>query len=177
MRAVGARNICSPVTFKSLAEHTDAMGATMPFSRYKTADSDLMEAMRAAFHRICDVLQLACDREDPLTEVVVTKIVELAKTGERDPEKLCFAVLAAFVAQAGVHRLDRGGLCLASLRGAARLTDDRLPDERGGGARHLIGRSLSRKATFWWSPASIASPGALGTFKTSFALSEHGARS
>ena len=65
----------------------------MPFSGY-AADSDLMEAMRAAFHRICDVLQLARDREDPLTEVVVTKIVELAKTGERDPEKLCFAVLA-----------------------------------------------------------------------------------
>ena len=53
-----------------------------------------MEAMRAAFYRICDVLQLSCDREDPLTDVVVTKIVELAKGGERDPEKLCFAVLA-----------------------------------------------------------------------------------
>jgi hypothetical protein len=65
----------------------------MPLSGYDT-DSDLMEAMRAAFHRICDVLQLSCDREDPLTEVVVTKIVELAKAGERDPDKLCFAVLA-----------------------------------------------------------------------------------
>jgi hypothetical protein len=29
-----------------------------------------------------------------MTEVVVTKIVDLAKAGERDPEKLCFAVLA-----------------------------------------------------------------------------------
>jgi hypothetical protein len=66
------------------------MGETMPFSRYKTADSDLMEAMRAA----CEVLELSCDREDPLTEVVVTKIVELAKAGERDPEILCFTVLA-----------------------------------------------------------------------------------
>jgi hypothetical protein len=52
-----------------------------------------MEAMRAAFHRVCDVLELSCDREDPLTEVVVTKIVELAKAGERDPEMLCFTVL------------------------------------------------------------------------------------
>jgi hypothetical protein len=66
----------------------------MPFSRYKTADSSLMEAMRAAFHRVCNVLQLSCDREDPLTEVIVTKIVELAKAGERDPEILCFTVLA-----------------------------------------------------------------------------------
>jgi hypothetical protein len=66
----------------------------MPFSRYQTADSDLMEAMRAAFYRVCDILQLSCDREDPLTEIVITKIVELAKAGERDPEKLCFTVLA-----------------------------------------------------------------------------------
>jgi hypothetical protein len=36
--------------------------------------------MRAAFYLVCDVLQLSvlqlsCDREDPLTEIVVTKIV------------------------------------------------------------------------------------------------------
>jgi hypothetical protein len=69
------------------------MGATMPFSS-STVDPSLMDAMRAAFNRVCDVLQLSCDRADPLTEVVVTKIVDLAKAGERDPEKLCFAVLA-----------------------------------------------------------------------------------
>jgi hypothetical protein len=69
------------------------MGATMPFSKY-VVDSDLMEIMRAAFHPVCDILQLACDREDPLTEIVVTKIVELAKAGERDPEVLCIDVLA-----------------------------------------------------------------------------------
>jgi hypothetical protein len=69
------------------------MEFTMPFSKY-TCEPDLMEAMRAAFYRVCDVLQLSCDREDRLTEVVVTKIVDLAKKGERDPEKLCFTVLA-----------------------------------------------------------------------------------
>jgi hypothetical protein len=67
--------------------------ATMPFSKY-TCEPDLIEAMRAAFYRVCDVLQLSYDREDPLTEVVVTKIVELAKAGERDPEILCFTVLS-----------------------------------------------------------------------------------
>jgi hypothetical protein len=67
----------------------------MPFPRYDV-DPEMMEAMRAAFYRVCDVLQLSCDREDPLTEIVVTKIVELAKAGERDPEKLCFDVLAEF---------------------------------------------------------------------------------
>jgi hypothetical protein len=66
----------------------------MPFSRYKIADSDLMEAMHEAFHRVCNILQLSGDREDPLTEIVVEKIVELAKAGERDPEILCIDVLA-----------------------------------------------------------------------------------
>ena len=51
-----------------------------------------MEAMRTAFYRVCEVLQLSC--EDPMTEIVVTKIVELAKAGERDPDILCFTVLA-----------------------------------------------------------------------------------
>jgi hypothetical protein len=69
-------------------------GMTMPFSRYKIADSSLMEAMRAAFHKVCEELQLNCDREDPLTEVVITKIVELAKAGECCPEILCRKVLA-----------------------------------------------------------------------------------
>jgi hypothetical protein len=46
----------------------------MPFSKYD-ADftADLMEAMMATFYRVCDILQLSGDREDPLTEIVVTK--------------------------------------------------------------------------------------------------------
>jgi hypothetical protein len=71
------------------------MGATMPFSKYNADfNADLMEAMRAAFYRVCDILQLSGDREDRLTDLVVTRIVELAKAGERDPEVLCIDVLA-----------------------------------------------------------------------------------
>jgi hypothetical protein len=69
------------------------MGAAMPFSRYDV-DPEMMEAMRAAFYRVCDILLLSGDREDQLTEIVVLKIVELAKAGERDPEILCIDVLA-----------------------------------------------------------------------------------
>jgi hypothetical protein len=65
----------------------------MPFSKY-TADPDLMEVMRDTFHRVRDILQLSCERDDPLTEIVITKIVELAKARERDPEVLCIDVLA-----------------------------------------------------------------------------------
>jgi hypothetical protein len=65
----------------------------MPFSKLDL-DPEHIEAMHAAFRRVCDILQLSCDREDPLTEIVVMKIMDLAKAGERDPEILCIDVLA-----------------------------------------------------------------------------------
>jgi hypothetical protein len=65
----------------------------MPFSKY-TVDPEHIEAMRAAFRRVCDILQLDCGHEDPMTEIVVMKIVNLAKAGELDPEQICIDVLA-----------------------------------------------------------------------------------
>jgi hypothetical protein len=73
------------------------MGATMPFSKLQL-DPEHIEAMHDAFQRVCDILQLSCDREDPLTEIVVLKIMELAKSGQREPEILCIDVLAALEA-------------------------------------------------------------------------------
>jgi hypothetical protein len=40
--------------------------------------------MRAAFRRVCDVLRLNGNTEDPLTEIIV----------ETDPERLCIDVLS-----------------------------------------------------------------------------------
>ena len=69
----------------------------MPFSKLAlTLDPEHIEAMHDAFRRVRDILQLSCDREDPLTELAVLKIVDLAKAGERDPEILCIDVLAEF---------------------------------------------------------------------------------
>jgi hypothetical protein len=70
-----------------------SVGATMPFSKHDI-DPQHIEAMRAAFRRVCDILQLNCEADDPMTEIVVMKIVELAKAGELDPERLCLAVIA-----------------------------------------------------------------------------------
>jgi hypothetical protein len=53
---------------------------------------------------VCEVLQLSCDREDPLTEVIVLKIVELAKAGERDPDILCGKVLVDLATPAEPRR-------------------------------------------------------------------------
>jgi hypothetical protein len=62
----------------------------MPFAKHHI-DPARIEAMREAFHRLCDILQLNGDADEPMTEIIVTKIVQLAKAGELDPERLCIA--------------------------------------------------------------------------------------
>jgi hypothetical protein len=64
----------------------------MPFSKHHI-DPAHIETMRAAFRKVCDTLLLKCDRDDPMTEVIVTKIVALAKAGEHDAQKLAELVL------------------------------------------------------------------------------------
>jgi hypothetical protein len=53
----------------------------------------------------CAVPQLDRNTEDPLTELVVLKIVKLGEAGELDPERLCNDVLAELeTPPAGVGR-------------------------------------------------------------------------
>ena len=52
----------------------------------------LTEVMRRAFQKAKDVLQLH-GRPDDMTDVIATKIIELAKAGEIDPDRLCSQVL------------------------------------------------------------------------------------
>jgi hypothetical protein len=63
----------------------------MSFSKY--IQHEHIEAMRAAFHKVCDALLLNGDVDDPMTEVVVNKIVALAKAGEHDANRLAEHVL------------------------------------------------------------------------------------
>ena len=63
----------------------------MPFSKY--IKDEHIEAMRAAFYKVCDALLLNGDVDDPMTEVVVDKIVALAKAGEHDADRLAEHVL------------------------------------------------------------------------------------
>ena len=69
----------------------------MPIRADYTCPPELMEAMRLAFHKTCGALQLS-DKDDVFTEIVAARIVELAKTGERDPDQLCSQVLNALSA-------------------------------------------------------------------------------
>jgi hypothetical protein len=69
----------------------------MPFTKFNLEHEDI-EVMRAAFHRVCELLQLDCGADDRVTEIVATKLIEYAKSGERDPERLCIGVLASLQA-------------------------------------------------------------------------------
>jgi hypothetical protein len=68
----------------------------MPFFKHYI-EPEQIEAMRAAFYKICDALRLNGDVDDPMTEVVVNKIVALAKAGEHDAERLAEHVLNDFI--------------------------------------------------------------------------------
>jgi hypothetical protein len=63
----------------------------MLFSQYYVEPAHI-EAMRSAFHRVCEVL-LINDKEDPMTEVIVRKIIRAAKAGEHDTDRLAVLVL------------------------------------------------------------------------------------
>jgi pentatricopeptide repeat protein len=43
-----------------------------------------VETMRSAFRKVCDALRLSCDANDPMTDLIVMKIIDLAKAGEID---------------------------------------------------------------------------------------------
>jgi hypothetical protein len=60
--------------------------------------------MSAAYEETLRVLQLA-DRQDPITERVAKKIIEVAGNGERDPARISEQALARL----GITRLSLDG--------------------------------------------------------------------
>jgi hypothetical protein len=62
----------------------------MPFSKHYI-EPEHMEAMRAVFKKVCDLLK--CDVDDPMTEIIVNKIVVLRKAGGYDADRLAELVL------------------------------------------------------------------------------------
>ena len=58
-------------------------------------DPETIRVMGIAFEMALIALRLA-DRGDLANEIIAQKIMELAKAGERDPERLCEGVLQEF---------------------------------------------------------------------------------
>jgi hypothetical protein len=46
-----------------------------------------IEAMTAAFEAVCKSLQLL-NRDDPATQIVARAIIDIARTGEHDPQRM-----------------------------------------------------------------------------------------
>jgi hypothetical protein len=65
----------------------------MPFSKH-IVDPAHIEIMRTAFQKVCAALQLDCKPGEPLTDVIVAKIIEHAKAGETDADRLCSRVVS-----------------------------------------------------------------------------------
>jgi hypothetical protein len=62
----------------------------MPFSKHQI-DPAHIEAMRSAFHKVCDALLLKGEVDDPITEIIAR--VALAKAGQHDAGRLAELVL------------------------------------------------------------------------------------
>jgi hypothetical protein len=54
---------------------------------------DEVQAMAKAFEATCAALGLS-HRDEPIGELVASKVIECARTGERDPKRLCNLVLS-----------------------------------------------------------------------------------
>lgn len=57
-------------------------------------DPEAVKIMTAAYEAVRVRLGLT-DRNDPLTQLVAKKVIEIAQTGVRDPGQLCERVVAA----------------------------------------------------------------------------------
>jgi hypothetical protein len=65
-----------------------------PYLKEAIFDPEAIKAMWAAFEAVCETLQLH-PRSDSITEIVARKVIEVAGTGERDPERIRDLVLLA----------------------------------------------------------------------------------
>jgi hypothetical protein len=68
----------------------------MPWRLDKLAiDPERIGAMQAAYYKACAQLGLS-PTSNPITEILVTKIIELCTSGECEPNRLCEGVVAYF---------------------------------------------------------------------------------
>jgi len=78
-------------------------------------EADAVSAVVLALERTLDALRLT-DRTDPITKIVAYKLIEFARQGERDPQRLCDLTLQAIQpgrtakqCRAPARRVFRGG--------------------------------------------------------------------
>ena len=78
------------------------MGVSSPMLRGAVFEPETTQAMGVAFERACTELRLT-DQSDPLSQLLADRIIELARTGERDPDALCAQALRALTRERATH--------------------------------------------------------------------------
>jgi hypothetical protein len=63
-----------------------------PYLKGTAFEPKAIEAMTAAFEAICKSFQLL-NRDDPITQIAARKVIEIARTGEHDPQRIHDLVL------------------------------------------------------------------------------------
>ena len=58
-----------------------------PYLKGAVFEPKAIEAMTAAFEAVCKSLQLL-SRDDPVTQIVARTIIDIARTGEHDPQRM-----------------------------------------------------------------------------------------
>jgi hypothetical protein len=67
----------------------------IPFLQTKAFDAEITTAMGTAFDKVCEKLGLN-PTPGPFTESVAKVVIELAQTGERDPDRLYALAMEQF---------------------------------------------------------------------------------
>jgi hypothetical protein len=78
------------------------MGVFNPIARDSVFEPETTQAMGIAFERACIELRLT-DQGDPVSKLIADRIIELAKRGERNPDKLCAQAVRALTRDGTVH--------------------------------------------------------------------------
>jgi hypothetical protein len=84
--------LCSPTGAGSTGAHQVPI---TPFLNSRVFEPEVTQAMGVAFEKACGTLGLSLTH-DPATEAVARVIIELADSGEHDPEQLYRGALAHF---------------------------------------------------------------------------------
>ena len=79
-----------------LAPHVGSSIMPRPASRTFAFEPEHIQAMQRAFDAVCARLELSTGRGDRVTELVAWRIIELARAGERDTNRLTVRALAEF---------------------------------------------------------------------------------
>ncbi len=71
------------------------MTAILPFFQGTAFEPEVCQGLGEAFERACQSLH-DVGQPDIVKEVIAKRIIELARCGERDPERLCEQALQGF---------------------------------------------------------------------------------